>query len=118
MSRWPVVLALGLVVCAGDLGAWVMRPAHGEQLPGTARIDWPEADLSQRLMDGAHRFIDRKIAESEAQRGRAWSRDFSTPEAYVRSVAPNRERFRTIIGAVDDRLPPAMERYGVDADLP
>lgn len=118
MSRWLDALAVGLVVCAGDLGARAVRPAQGEELPGTARIDWPEADLSGRLMDGAHRFIDQKIAESEAQRGRAWSRDFSSPEAYARSVAPNRERFRTIIGAVDDRPPPAMERYGVDVDQP
>ncbi|MFM8826742.1 MAG: hypothetical protein ACKOFT_06660, partial [Actinomycetota bacterium] len=118
MSRWLDALAVGLVVCLGDLGARAVSPAQGEELPGTARIDWPEADLSGRLMDGAHRFIDQKIAESEAQRGRAWSRDFSSPEAYARSVAPNRERFRTIIGAVDDRPPPAMERYGVDVDQP
>ncbi|MFM8539341.1 MAG: prolyl oligopeptidase family serine peptidase [Planctomycetaceae bacterium] len=118
MSRWLDALAVGLVVCLGDLGARAVSPARGEELPGTARIDWPEADLSGRLMDGAHRFIDQKIADSEAQRGRAWSRDFSSPEAYARSVAPNRERFRTIIGAVDDRPPPAMERYGVDVDQP
>lgn len=118
MSRWLGVFAMGLAVCAGGLEARVTRQARGEELPGTARIDWPEADLSGRLMDGAHRFIERKIDESEARRGRSWSRDFSSPEAYARSVSPNRERFRTIIGAVDERLPPAMERYGVDADQP
>src|SRR5206468_1363147 len=63
---------------------------------------------------GAHAFIERKIAESVAQRGQFWARDFSSPAAYARSVEPNRARFQTIIGAVDPRLPARMERFGDD----
>ena len=65
-------------------------------------------------MDGAHVFVERKIAESVEKRAAFWTRDFSSPEAYAKSVEPNRTRFKTIIGVVDARLPAAMERYGDD----
>src|SRR2546425_11854823 len=32
-----------------------------ETLPQTKPLEWEEIDLSARLMDGAHRFIERKI---------------------------------------------------------
>lgn len=70
---------------------------RGEPLAGTKPLEWPEADLSARLMDGAHVFAERKIAESAAKRG-----------------VPDRERFKGMIGVVDPRLPAAMERYGDD----
>ena len=37
----------------------------GGALPQTRPLEWAEADLSARLMDGAHQFVERKIAESE-----------------------------------------------------
>src|SRR5947208_4673672 len=87
-----------------------------ETLPQTKPLEWEESDLSARLMDGAHRFIERQIAESVAKRSQFWSRDFSSPAAYAKSVQPNRARFQTIIGAVDPRLPSRMERFGDDTD--
>ena len=33
-----------------------------------------------------------------------WNRDFSSVEAYEKSITTNRERFREYIGAVDERL--------------
>jgi hypothetical protein len=65
-------------------------------------------------MDGAHAFAERQIAESVAHRAARWSRDFSSPAAYARSVEPNRARFRSILGLADPRLPAALERYGDD----
>jgi len=85
-------------------------------LPETARLEWPELDLSGRLMDGAHKFVERKIAESVSTRATSWNRDFSSQDAYERSIEPNRERLRTIIGVVDNRMAPNMERYGDDAN--
>jgi dienelactone hydrolase len=82
-------------------------------LPGTEPLAW-EDDLSARMLDGAHRFIDRKIAESVELRPRHWRRDLSSPEAYEKSIEPNRRRFARQIGVVDERLPPAMERFGDD----
>lgn len=86
-----------------------------EKLPQTQLLEWAESDLSGRMMDGAHRFVERKIAEAPGTRGAFWTHDYSSREAYAKSVEPNRRRFLTIIGAVDPRLPAAMERYGDDA---
>src|SRR5437868_7117393 len=84
-------------------------------LSGTKPLGWPEEDLSQRLMDGAHQFVERKISESARDRARYWNYDSSSPAAYDKSVSGNRERLREIIGAVDPRLPARMERFGDDA---
>ena len=93
----------------------VVRAAESRSiLDGTSRLEWPEADLSARMMDGAHLFVERKIAEAPAKRASFWQRDFSSREAYEKSITPNRDRLRTIIGAVDKRLGPLMERYGDD----
>ena len=102
-----------LLALATSLAAAV--PPRGAQLAETPAVEWPEADLSTRLMEGAHIFAERKIAESVDQRAAWWARDFSSPEAYAKSVEPNRARFKTIIGVVEARLPAAMERYGDEA---
>jgi dienelactone hydrolase len=74
-----------------------------------------EGDLSMRLMEGAHRFAERKIDESVQTRQRHWNRDRSSPEAYEKSVAPNRERFRRIIGLGGDGLWPVAAVRGPQA---
>jgi dienelactone hydrolase len=92
-------------------------PDLPQELPQTQRLEWPEEDLSDRLMTGAHRFAERKIAEAPAKRASLWARDYSSPEAYAKSVAPNRALLRTILGVVDEPAsggPAAMERYGDD----
>jgi hypothetical protein len=83
-------------------------------LPQTAALDWPEEDLSARMMDGAHRFVERQIVETQARSGRFWNYDRSSATAWNASVENNRDRLREIIGVVDPRLPPALERFGDD----
>ena len=69
-------------------------------------------------MDGAHAFVERKIAESVKTREQFWKRDLSSGAAYEKSVEGNRRRLREIIGVVDQRLPVRMERFGDDGDSP
>ena len=57
------------------------------------------------MVDGIHAFLLRETASSLSRREEFWHRDYRSPEAYERSISPNRERFRTIIGAVDPRRP-------------
>lgn len=83
------------------------------RLPDTASLTW-EGDLSEKMMDGLHTFIERKIARSVESRARHWKRDDSSLEAYARSIEPNRQRFRKIIGLVDPRVAVRMERVGDD----
>jgi dienelactone hydrolase len=98
-------------------GAAMALPAvlAAQQLPGTAPLTWTD-DLADRMMDGAHLFAERKIAEAAQARARYWKRDLSSRGAYEKSVAANRERFRAIIGLADAREPAAMERFALDND--
>jgi dienelactone hydrolase len=82
-------------------------------LPGTEPLDL-EGDLADRMMDGAHQFIERRIAETPQRRPSYWNRDFSSRQAYERSVDPNRQRLMRCLGIVERRLPVAMERFGDD----
>jgi dienelactone hydrolase len=82
-------------------------------LPGTQPLTW-EGDLSERMMDGAHRFVEKKIEESAQSRQEFWQRDFTSRQAYERSVEPNRQRFIKSIGVVDPRVPVTIERFGDD----
>ncbi len=98
------------------IGAGCTLAVHSEPsgLPGTQELTW-EGDLSERMMDGAHQFVERKIAESVERRKERWNRDFNSLQAYEKSVAPNRARFAHKIGLADPRLAAAMERFGDDA---
>src|SRR5689334_9991852 len=46
-------------------------------------------------------YYDRLIAASYARRAAAWQRDFSGIGAYLRSIAPWRDRFRAYLGGLD-----------------
>src|SRR3954468_18163143 len=76
--------------------------AAAEPLRGTKPLD-RDADFASEMVEGIDRFLLRNIAESEKARESLWRRDFSSAEAYTRSVAPNRARLAKAIGAVDAR---------------
>lgn len=103
-------------VCLATLGfsrsAAVAEEVH--TLAGTQPLTW-EGSFPDLIMDGAHRYVEQKIAESIETRQKYWHRDFSSRDAYEKSVAPNRGRFVKQIGAVDARPSSViMERFGDD----
>src|SRR6185295_373694 len=109
MTRVSITCILALCIGA-------VAPAQQvHTLPGTELLTW-QGDLSESMMDGAHRFVERKIDESASNRQRYWNRDFTTRQAYEKSVEGNRQRFMKSIGVVDPRVPSAMERFGEDDD--
>jgi len=83
-----------------------------EVLPGTERLTM-EGDLSIKMLDGAHRFIDEKINQSVADRSKLWSRNFSSAQAYDQSVEPNRKRFMKYIGVEDKAAPFPNDNVGL-----
>jgi dienelactone hydrolase len=91
--------------------------APGQALPGT-KLWEDRGDAAAAMVDGIHRFLDRELAASVAQRQAHWKRDLSSPEAYAASVAPNRERFVRIIGAVGPRVAPVALVYVSAPDSP
>ncbi len=97
------------------LGAWLgIAPLSAQSLERTAPLP-PGVDWSLGMQDGAHRFIERIITEAPAKRAASWRRDTSSPQAYEASVAPQRNRLRTLLGMVDPRVRPVvMERFGDD----
>src|SRR5918993_5595914 len=121
LSITSTIRPAGLVLAAACCLEWTAA-GHGvpEQfsaagtLPQTAPLGWPEEDLSGRLMDGAHRFVERQIAEVQARSDRFWKYDRSSSAAWEAALKGNRDRLREIIGASDPRVPPTLERYGDD----
>src|SRR5690349_7737450 len=85
-------------------------PAAEGALAGTKPFS-AEGDLSAQMVAGADRFLMREIERSIEERSMLWKRDFSSPEAYEKSIQSNRERFRKAIGAVDRRLPASAFEY-------
>lgn len=78
--------------------------ASGQPLPGTAALT-AEGDLAAQMVAGIDRYLMRRIETAPERRQRYWTPDYSSPEAYEKSVAERRARFRAIIGAVDPRVP-------------
>jgi len=87
------------------LAAMAIGSVHGAEptLPGTAPLTGNE-DRSAEMLGGMERSIDGENAALVARRDALWQRDPSSPGAYAASVAPNRERFRKIIGVVETRV--------------
>jgi len=85
-------------------------PAEEGALAGTKPFS-AEGDLSAQMVAGADRFLMREIERSIEERSKLWKRDFSSREAYEKSIQSNRERFRKAIGAVDRRLPANPMEY-------
>ncbi len=77
--------------------------AQQERLPNTQPLAL-EVDLSAQMVEGIDRFLMREIESSVASRLQFWQRDFSSPDAYKKSIQPNRERFAKMVGAVEERI--------------
>lgn len=92
--------ALACLVC--------LSPAlhAADPLPNTQPLTVTEP-LDVFMVNGINKFALREAEESIAKREQLWKRDYSSPEAYAASIAPNREHFKESIGAVDPRIPAA-----------
>jgi dienelactone hydrolase len=78
----------------------------GAQTPlaGTVPLT-TRGDLAAQMVDGINEYLLQATAESAGKRSALWQRDYESAERYERSVSPNRERLKKIIGAVDPRVP-------------
>jgi dienelactone hydrolase len=108
----PRCLAIALLLASPFLASAEEIP----RLPGTEPLTWQD-DLADRMMDGLHAHVEKKISQSVENRARHWQRDCSSLAAYEKSIEPNRRRFRKVLGIVDSRLPVRMERFG-EEDAP
>jgi cephalosporin-C deacetylase-like acetyl esterase len=81
------------------------RPANAadDVLPGTQRLELNEP-LDVAMVRGISEFAEQEIALSRDRREALWHRDYSSPEAYEKSIAPNRERLKVSLGVIDERV--------------
>ncbi len=82
-----------------------------DTLPGTALLDWTEEDPSVRVMDQAHTFVGRKIAETAAREPR-FPLDPVKREKFVEA---SREALAAKLGVVDARVAPRLEFVTAEA---
>src|SRR5437016_2358194 len=97
-SCWPAIA----------LALWLLAPPPRTNaqttLPGTKPFTM-EGDPAAAMVDAINSFLLRETAASANRRADLWKRDYRSAPAYERSLSPNRERLRRIIGAVDRRVP-------------
>jgi len=86
---------------------FLSRFGNAQQLPGTDPLTM-EGDLAANMVMGIDSFATRQLQASVDQKASRWKPDFSSREAFLRSVKPNRDRFRQIIGAIDARIQPVQ----------
>lgn len=99
MSLRKIVILSCLLACWAAAGT--------ETLPGARPLD-TEGDIAAAMVAGIDAYLNRITESAVENREAHWKRDFSTWEAYVSSVAENRKRLQSIIGAIDNRVPPEM----------
>src|SRR4051794_7778960 len=101
------VLPIVFLLSVSSVPPWC-NSASADPLPGSQPLTFA-GDPAAAMVAGLHKYLDRELAASVEKRKQFWKPDFSSPEAYAKSVQPNRERLKKILGVVDQLLPPAME---------
>ena len=76
--------------------------SNAEPLAGTKPLE-DKDDLAMKMVAGIDKYLTRELAASPEKRKAHWKPDFSSPEAYAKSVEPNRQRLKKILGMVDER---------------
>src|SRR5688572_14428600 len=74
-----------------------------DPLPNTAPLT-ADGDLAAKMVEGIDRFLLAQTEGSILRREAHWKRDGSTPDAYRKSVEPNRKRLARILGVVEERV--------------
>ncbi|MCX7702471.1 MAG: hypothetical protein N2039_16490 [Gemmataceae bacterium] len=103
-----------MVPCAIALSweLWVF-PAPtkaSDPLPGTGRLTSTD-DLAAKMVEGIDRYLTRLNEQARGAGSELWRCDHSSVEAYRRSIEPNRDRLRRILGIVDPRVSPVVMEY-------
>ncbi len=95
---------IGGILTACLLGvSWRACAADPPQLPNT-QILTIEEDIASQLVEGVDRFLLDQIDVSVDKRKQHWQRNFASPEAYQKSIEPNRQYLAHILGVRDPRI--------------
>ncbi len=95
---------LTLLCCASLSSGDEKKPLDVAILPDTQPLTL-KGDIASELVAGVDRFLLKQIDKSVEGRAKFWKRDFSSYEAYNKSIEPNRKRLAHILGVRDPRVP-------------
>jgi dienelactone hydrolase len=102
-------------VCVLSLLA--VAPASAESLPETQPLT-TDGDLAAQMVAGIDKYLMRELAASVEKRKGYWKPDYTSADAYTKSVQPNRERLRKILGVIDPRVTPVEMQYVASTSQP
>lgn len=83
--------------------ALLAEQPSSQSLPGTITLEMT-GDIASQLVGGVDRFLLHQLKQSVERRKKHWQRDFSSLDAYHRSIAPNRKRLAHRLGVRDKRV--------------
>lgn len=101
MNQSFFVLCLWIVAQISMVAAPV-RAYPPQTFPGTKPLTGA-GDLASEMVAGIDRFLLRELEDSITRRQAHWRREYSSPDAYVRSTEPNRKRLAELVGVRDPR---------------
>jgi len=81
-------------------------------LPKTAALTG-QGDFAAQMVDGINDYLVHASSESLGKRTTLWKRDYTSVENYERSIAPNRERLKKMLGIVDERTKDGAPEFAV-----
>jgi dienelactone hydrolase len=109
-----------LIAVAGLSNVTLAEPppsAPPDVLPGTRPLE-RTGDMASTLVSGVDRFLLSELQRSIQHRARHWHRDFSSREAYERSIAPHRARLAHLLGVRDKRPDDTEPRLSATVSQP
>src|SRR5262245_24873633 len=104
LSRCLLFVSCFLCFSWLPLPCLAQQKVSGPRLAGTEPLIM-EGDIAAAMVAGIDKFLLSEIELSVERREKFWKRDFSSPEAYNKSIEPNRQRLKKILGVVDERVP-------------
>ena len=79
------------------------KETSGELLPGAKPLTL-EGDLAERMLDGAHRYLDRKLEQAVAGRAKRWAAAKASPKEHEVFLQEARRELARILGVTDERV--------------
>ncbi|MBT6850945.1 MAG: hypothetical protein HOA16_07095 [Opitutae bacterium] len=95
---------MGLLLLGSSCSFALGKEIKKEVIPGTKPLTL-EGDLAERMLEGAHRFLDRKLTETLVRRSNHWEKGLSSPKNKEAFLDDNRLELARILGITEKRVP-------------
>ncbi|MAT16542.1 MAG: hypothetical protein CMJ46_14880 [Planctomyces sp.] len=102
MNRRLPALLLTLFVVT-NLVVTPLRAESPDVHPGTKKLEL-DRPLDEVMVEGIDRFAMQALEDARIEREANWPVDYSSLEAFKKTVAPLREELKQLIGVVDERV--------------